>query len=193
MVRLGDFYWYGLGNLSEPSYTRAASFYRRAADEGRNAQALYNLGYMHETGLGLPKDHHLAKRYFDEAREANPAAAAPVAIATARLWAVRVFSEWWDGPAAAPRLPLAARMGGRLSRAGAGVWDAVDAMLGVLAKPLGWTTESVLLAVLVASLCNVLYVRSVRRAYVDAMFRRRAALLALQRHRQRRAAAPASA
>ena len=42
----------------------AARFYRSASDLN-NAQAMYNLGYMHEHGLGLAKDFHLAKRYYD--------------------------------------------------------------------------------------------------------------------------------
>ena len=32
-----------------------------------SAQALFNMGYMHEYGLGVPMDYHLAKRYYDEA------------------------------------------------------------------------------------------------------------------------------
>jgi TPR repeat protein len=31
------------------------------------AQAYFNLGYMHEHGIGLKKDLFLAKRYYDEA------------------------------------------------------------------------------------------------------------------------------
>jgi hypothetical protein len=30
-----------------------------------HAQALFNLGYMHEYGAGLPQDFHLAKRFYD--------------------------------------------------------------------------------------------------------------------------------
>lgn len=30
-----------------------------------SCQALFNLGYMHEYGAGLPQDLHLAKRFYD--------------------------------------------------------------------------------------------------------------------------------
>lgn len=51
-----------------------------------NAQAMFNLGYMHEHGLGLPFDLHLAKRYYDQALELDPAARLPVKLALVSLW-----------------------------------------------------------------------------------------------------------
>ena len=51
-----------------------------------NAQAMFNLGYMHEHGQGLPFDLHLAKRYYDQALEIDPAAKLPVTLALASLW-----------------------------------------------------------------------------------------------------------
>ena len=33
---------------------------------------MFNLGYMHEYGLGVKPDLHLAKRYYDMAIETNP-------------------------------------------------------------------------------------------------------------------------
>ena len=34
-------------------------------------QALFNMGYLHQMGKGLPQDLFMAKRYFDEAAEAS--------------------------------------------------------------------------------------------------------------------------
>lgn len=51
-----------------------------------NAQAMFNLGYMHEHGQGLPFDLHLAKRYYDQALEIDPAAKLPVTLALTSLW-----------------------------------------------------------------------------------------------------------
>lgn len=51
-----------------------------------NAQAMFNLGYMHEHGQGLPLDLHLAKRYYDQALEIDPAAKLPVTLALMSLW-----------------------------------------------------------------------------------------------------------
>lgn len=41
---------------------------------------------MYEHGLGLPKDLHLAKRYYDQALDTEPAAVLPVTFALVGLW-----------------------------------------------------------------------------------------------------------
>lgn len=56
-----------------------------AAEQQHNAQAMFNLGYMHEQGLGMKKDWHLAKRWFDSAAETSVDAKVPVALALAKL------------------------------------------------------------------------------------------------------------
>lgn len=43
------------------------------------------MGYMHEQGLGMKKDWHLAKRLYDLAAETNSDAKVPVAIALFKL------------------------------------------------------------------------------------------------------------
>lgn len=47
----------------------AAKYYRTAAVELQSARANFNLGFMHEWGLGLSQDFYLAKRYYDLAAE----------------------------------------------------------------------------------------------------------------------------
>ncbi|KAL5076881.1 hypothetical protein RYX36_015865 [Vicia faba] len=66
-------------------YDRAAEAYMHAKSQS-NAQAMFNLGYMHEHGQGLPLDLHLAKRYYDEALVHDPAAKFPVTLALTSLW-----------------------------------------------------------------------------------------------------------
>ena len=39
--------------------------YNEAGNKYRNAQALFNLGLMHQFGAGITKDLHLAKRCYD--------------------------------------------------------------------------------------------------------------------------------
>ncbi|XP_023519772.1 ERAD-associated E3 ubiquitin-protein ligase component HRD3A-like [Cucurbita pepo subsp. pepo] len=80
---IGDAYYYGRG--TDVDYDRAAEAYMHAKSQ-LNAQAMFNLGYMHEHGLGLPFDLHLAKRYYDQALELDPAARLPVKLALASLW-----------------------------------------------------------------------------------------------------------
>ena len=55
----GDVYFH----LGE--YERAFSMYQTASGR-QSLQALWNMGYMYENGLGTPKDYHLAKRFYDE-------------------------------------------------------------------------------------------------------------------------------
>ncbi|XP_038984912.1 ERAD-associated E3 ubiquitin-protein ligase component HRD3-like isoform X2 [Phoenix dactylifera] len=80
---IGDAYYYGRG--TERDYERAAEAYMHAQSQS-NAQAMFNLGYMHEHGQGLPLDLHLAKRYYDQALEIDPAAKLPVTLALTSLW-----------------------------------------------------------------------------------------------------------
>ncbi|XP_018355444.1 PREDICTED: protein sel-1 homolog 1 [Trachymyrmex septentrionalis] len=82
-VKLGDAHYYGRG--TKVDYEVAASHYRSASEQQHNAQAMFNLGYMHERGLGLAKDRHLAKRCYDLAADASPDARIPVALALIKL------------------------------------------------------------------------------------------------------------
>ncbi len=66
-LRLGDYYYYGMGGV-KPDLAKAVSYYRTASDLN-NAQATFNLGYMHQFGEGVPKDLHLAKRFYELAVE----------------------------------------------------------------------------------------------------------------------------
>ncbi|CAL8078875.1 unnamed protein product [Calicophoron daubneyi] len=82
-VKLGDYYYYGWG--TEVNYVKAVQHYRIASEMHHNSQAMFNLAYMHEQGLGLKRDIHLAKRYYDMAAEASLDAKIPVSLALARL------------------------------------------------------------------------------------------------------------
>lgn len=82
-VRLGDYYYYGWGTSVD--YANAAAQYRQASENQRNPQAMFNLAYMHEQGLGLKQDLHLAKRFYDLAAETSGDAKFPVALALLKL------------------------------------------------------------------------------------------------------------
>ncbi|XP_023309351.2 protein sel-1 homolog 1 [Lucilia cuprina] len=82
-VKLGDYYYYGWG--TDIDFEMAAALYRKASEQQYNAQAMFNLGYMHEKGLGMKKDWHLAKRQYDLAAVTNADAKVPVAIALLKL------------------------------------------------------------------------------------------------------------
>lgn len=89
LVKVGDYYYYGIG--TEADLSRAVQCYTGASDYSQSAQALFNLGWMHENGVGLTQDFHLAKRYYDHALEVNDEAYLPVTLSLMKL---RLRSAW---------------------------------------------------------------------------------------------------
>jgi len=92
LVKMGDYY---LDGLSTPvaSPENAAACYQAAAENMQSAQAMWNLGWMHENGVGLEQDFHLAKRFYDQALETNKEAYLPVKLSLIKLRA----RSWWNG------------------------------------------------------------------------------------------------
>uniref|UniRef100_A0A7S4UA39 Uncharacterized protein n=1 Tax=Guillardia theta TaxID=55529 RepID=A0A7S4UA39_GUITH len=89
-LKIGDYYYYGMG--TSINFRKAVAHYR-AASEARNAQAMFNLAFMHEHGIGLPKDLHLAKRFYDMAVETSQDALWPVMICRTKLWLEMTVQE----------------------------------------------------------------------------------------------------
>ena len=109
LIKMGDYYL-SLTSATPPSslsplpdfnttivqsnLEKATTCYSTAAESYHSAQALWNLGWMHENGIGATaQDFHMAKRYYDLALEMNKEAYLPVKLALAKL---RVRS-WWNG------------------------------------------------------------------------------------------------
>ena len=90
-LRVGDFFYSGLLGTTV-NYKRAAARYQQAANLG-SAQALFNLGYMHQLGLGFhSKDFHLAKRQYDTAISKSRDAYVPCTLALHYLY----FQSAWE-------------------------------------------------------------------------------------------------
>ncbi|CAL3973681.1 hypothetical protein PZA11_005845 [Diplocarpon coronariae] len=89
LVKMGDYYLEGVG--TQKDMEKAASCYTAACEYHQSAQALYNLAWMHENGVGLTQDFHLAKRYYDLALETNEEAYLPVTLS---LFKLRLRSAW---------------------------------------------------------------------------------------------------
>ena len=56
LVKVGDYYYHGLGISDEPETVRlekAARYYRLVADTQFSGLALWNLGWMYEYGYGV--------------------------------------------------------------------------------------------------------------------------------------------
>jgi TPR repeat protein len=81
---------------SKPDYSKAALYYQVAAESEHSAVAMYSLAYMHEHGFGLPRDLHLAKRYYDNALTTNPSAYLPINLSLAKLTFKMLFLGGWS-------------------------------------------------------------------------------------------------
>ncbi|XP_058037828.1 protein sel-1 homolog 2 [Ahaetulla prasina] len=88
-VKIGDYYFYGFGTTKD--YVSAVTYYALAANQ-LSAEAMFNLAYMHEHGLGVPQDIHLARRWYDLAAETTPDAVMPVFLAYVKLETMHVLT-----------------------------------------------------------------------------------------------------
>ena len=75
LLKMGDYYLGGLGIPSDPE----------KAAEMSSAQAMWNLGWMHENGVAVEQDFHMAKRYYDLALATNQEAYFPVKLSLIKL------------------------------------------------------------------------------------------------------------
>ena len=90
MVKTGDYYLSGYGVPKDVE--KAASCYEAAQDMQHSAQAAWNLAWMHENGIGIDQDYHLAWRYYMLALEISPEAYLPVRLSLSQLY----LRDWWN-------------------------------------------------------------------------------------------------
>lgn len=62
-IKLGDYHFYGFG--TDVDYETAFIHYRLASEQQHSAQAMFNLGYMHEKGLGIKQVSVVSKHMFE--------------------------------------------------------------------------------------------------------------------------------
>jgi TPR repeat protein len=96
--------------LIESDLAMAAQYYQVAVERHSSARANFNLGFMHEWGLGITQDFPLAKRHYDLA-SASHTTEAELAVQFALTfmnahelfvkWHVAV-TEWWEGKEKTP-------------------------------------------------------------------------------------------
>ncbi|XP_036607456.1 protein sel-1 homolog 2 isoform X2 [Trichosurus vulpecula] len=82
-IKIGDYHYYGYGTKRD--YKTAVTHYSIAVDKYHSAQAMFNLAYMCEHGLGVSKDIHLARRLYNLAAETSSDAHMPVFLAHLKL------------------------------------------------------------------------------------------------------------
>ncbi|PCG97952.1 Tetratricopeptide-like helical [Penicillium occitanis (nom. inval.)] len=83
LLKMGDYYLGGLGIPADPE--KASTCYHTAAEGHHSAQAFWNLGWMHENGVAVEQDFHMAKRYYDLALATNQEAYFPVKLSLIKL------------------------------------------------------------------------------------------------------------
>ncbi|KAJ0394631.1 hypothetical protein P43SY_006468 [Pythium insidiosum] len=90
LVPIGDYHFYGFAGLSADA-SEAIRWYSRASAAGVESGA-YNVGHMHEYGLGVAMNLDRAERYYRRALELAPASMENwIAI---RLALARLMSAW---------------------------------------------------------------------------------------------------
>ncbi|KAJ5292049.1 hypothetical protein N7478_001300 [Penicillium angulare] len=95
LIKMGDYYLAGTGALS--SAEKASTCYHSAAEAHRSAQAYWNLGWMHENGVAVEQDFHMAKRYYDLALSTNKEAYLPVKLSLLKLRARGYWNRITNG------------------------------------------------------------------------------------------------
>ncbi|RDW90074.1 ubiquitin ligase complex subunit HRD3 [Aspergillus mulundensis] len=89
LLKMGDYYLSGNGIGIDSE--KASTCYHTAAEAHFSAQAYWNLGWMHENGVAVEQDFHMAKRYYDLALETSGEAYLPVKLSLLKL---RARSSW---------------------------------------------------------------------------------------------------
>ncbi|KAL3468199.1 hypothetical protein BJX64DRAFT_247039 [Aspergillus heterothallicus] len=89
LLKMGDYYLSGMG--SDLDTEKASTCYHAAAEAHYSAQAYWNLGWMHENGVAVEQDFHMAKRYYDLALLTSGEAYLPVKLSLLKL---RARSAW---------------------------------------------------------------------------------------------------
>ncbi|CAG8433326.1 13061_t:CDS:10 [Ambispora gerdemannii] len=93
-LKMGDYYFKGFG--TDVDYEKAAACYQVAAEFESSSMAMWNLGWMHENGIGVSRDFHLAKRWYDQSLSTNQEAYLPVTLSLLKLYS-RSFWNYITG------------------------------------------------------------------------------------------------
>lgn len=89
LIKMGDYYLSGIGTVADAE--KASTCYHTAAEAHHSAQSYWNLGWMHENGIAVEQDFHMAKRYYDLALVTNQEAYLPVKLSLMKL---RIRGFW---------------------------------------------------------------------------------------------------
>jgi len=95
LIKMGDYYLTGTGTVTDAD--KASTCYHNAAEAHRSAQAYWNLGWMHENGIAVQQDFHMAKRYYDLALDTNKEAYLPVKLSLLKLRARGYWNRITNG------------------------------------------------------------------------------------------------
>ncbi|CAG2181443.1 unnamed protein product, partial [Oppiella nova] len=86
-IKVGDYHYYGMG--TPVNYGLAAQYYRKASELRFSSQALFNLGFLHEKGLGVHRNTKMALIYYDMSAQVDSDAKVAVFLAKHKLKATQ--------------------------------------------------------------------------------------------------------
>ncbi|KAL4880156.1 ubiquitin-protein ligase Sel1/Ubx2 [Aspergillus karnatakaensis] len=95
LLKMGDYYLGGIG--VDADLEKASTCYHTAAEVHDSAQAYWNLGWMHENGVHVEQDFHMAKRYYDLALSTSSEAYLPVKLSLLKLRARSAWNRFTNG------------------------------------------------------------------------------------------------
>ncbi|KAL4787471.1 hypothetical protein BJX76DRAFT_345551 [Aspergillus varians] len=95
LIKMGDYYLSGIGIGIDSE--KASTCYHTAAEVHYSAQAYWNLGWMHENGVAVEQDFHIAKRYYDLALVTGSEAYLPVKLSLLKLRARSAWNRFTNG------------------------------------------------------------------------------------------------
>ena len=151
------------GEFSDVDMEKAAHYYRMASQAFKSSRANFNLGYMHQWGLGLAQDFPLAKRHYDLAKVTSNQAALAVEVALVSMnlheHFLKLETAWkeWNNPRPKKQVPrpMAANSGGE--PVNLPVSEQVTKLDLILKHVVSW--ESLLIVVLTIILSRILRYR----------------------------------
>jgi SEL1 protein len=95
LIKMGDYYLSGTGTVVDAE--KASACYHNAAEAHHSAQGYWNLGWMHENGVAVDQDFHMAKRYYDLALDVSPESYLPVKLSLLKLRARGYWNRITNG------------------------------------------------------------------------------------------------
>ena len=92
-LEMGDHYYYGTGGLENCNVKKSIEFYKKAMSLG-DAQAMFNLGYLYEEGIGVEQNLEYALECYKYSAENSEDAWMPATMAIVRFQLYQFIGQY---------------------------------------------------------------------------------------------------